>query len=157
MLARPDSCFSSRPSTVREQEGAGRQAEPPRPFPTFGENWSNLHTPDTETGANAMDLITPDALPTDPIDALRELVRCEGEIERLRWERIKEARSAGASWKQVGEVLGMTERSAWEYFTRSARTAIADTAEENEALGEADAVDISVEEARAIRRRRSSI
>ena len=104
-----------------------------------------------------MDLITPDALPTDPIDALRELVRCEGEIERLRWERIKEARSAGASWKQVGEVLGMTEQSAWEYFTRSARTAIADTAEENEALGEADAVDIAVEEARAIRRRRSSI
>ena len=58
-----------------------------------------------------MDLITPDALPADPIDALRELVRCEGEIERLRRERIKEARSAGASWKQVGEVLGMTSRS----------------------------------------------
>ena len=104
-----------------------------------------------------MDLITPDALPADPIDALRELVRCEGEIERLRRERIKEARSAGASWKQVGEVLGMTEQSAWEYFTRSARAAIAGAAEENEALGEDDAVELSVEEVRAVRRRRSSI
>ena len=104
-----------------------------------------------------MDLITPDALPADPIDALRELVRCEGEIERLRRERIKEARSAGASWKQVGEVLGMTEQSAWEYFTRSARAAIAGAAEENEALGEDDAVELSVEEVRAVRRRRSSV
>ena len=104
-----------------------------------------------------MNLITPDALPADPIDALRELVRCEGEIERLRRERIKEARSAGASWKQVGEVLGMTEQSAWEYFTRSARAAIAGAAEENEALGEDDAVDLSVEEVRAVRRRRSSV
>ena len=104
-----------------------------------------------------MDLITPDALPADPIDALRELVRCEGEIERLRRERIKEARSAGASWKQVGEVLGMTEQSAWEYFTRSARAAITGAAEENEALGEDDAVELSVEEVRAVRRRRSSV
>ena len=104
-----------------------------------------------------MDLITPDALPADPIDALRELVRCEGEIERLRRERIKEARSAGASWKQVGEVLGMTEQSAWEYFTRNARAAIAGAAEENEALGEDDAVELSVEEVRAVRRRRSSV
>ena len=104
-----------------------------------------------------MDLITPDALPADPIDALRERVRCEGEIERLRRERIKEARSAGASWKQVGEVLGMTEQSAWEYFTRSTRAAIAGAAEENEALGEDDAVELSVEEVRAVRRRRSSV
>ena len=103
-----------------------------------------------------MDLITPDALPADPIDALRELVRCEGEIERLRRERIKEARSAGASWKQVGEVLGMTEQSVWEYFTRSARAAIAGTAEENEALGEDNAVELSVEEVRAVRRIRGA-
>ena len=103
-----------------------------------------------------MDLITPDALPADPIDALRELGRCEGEIERLRRERIKEARSAGASWKQVGEVLGMTEQSAWEYFTRSARAAIAGAAEGNEALGEDDAVKLAVEEVRAVRRRRGS-
>ena len=104
-----------------------------------------------------MDLLTPDALPADPIDALRELGRCEGEIERLRRERIKEARSAGASWKQVGEVLGMTEQSAWEYFTRRARAAIAGAAEENEALGEDDAVKLAVEEVRAVRRRRGSI
>ena len=103
-----------------------------------------------------MDLITSDALPADPLDALRELVRCEDEIERLRRERIKEARSAGASWEQVGEVLGMTGQSAWEYFTRSARAAIAGAAEENEALGEADAVKLAVEEVRAVRRRRRS-
>ena len=104
-----------------------------------------------------MDLITPDALPADPIDALRELVRCEGEIERLRRERIMEARLAGASWKQVGEVLGMSEQSAWEYFTRSARTAVAGTARDNEALSEDDAAKLSVDEVRAVRHRRSSV
>ena len=103
-----------------------------------------------------MDLITPDALPADPLDALRELVRCKDKIERLCRERIKEARSAGASWEQVGEVLGMTEQSAWEYFTRNARAVIAGTAEENEALGEDDAVKLAVEEVRAVRRRRGS-
>ena len=40
-----------------------------------------------------MDLITPDALPAGPLDALRELVRCEDEIERLRRERITEGRA----------------------------------------------------------------
>ena len=104
-----------------------------------------------------MALITPEALPADPIDALRALVRCESEIERLRLERIKEARSSGASWKQVGDVLGMTEQSAWEYFTRSARAAIGSAAEENTALDEDDAVKLSVQEVRAVRQRRRSI
>lgn len=104
-----------------------------------------------------MGLITPDALPADPIDALRELVRCESEIERLQRERIKEARSTGASWKEVGEVLGMTEQSALEYFTRSTRTAIAGAAEDNAALDEDDAVELSVQEVRAVRQRRCSV
>ena len=104
-----------------------------------------------------MDLITPNALPADPIAALRELVRCESEIDRLRRGRIRDARSAGASWKQVGEVLGMTEQSAWEYFTRSARTAIAGAAEENEALGEDEATELSAVEVRAVRRGRRSV
>ena len=51
----------------------------------------------------------------------------------------------------------MTEQSAWEYFTRSARAAIAGAAEGNEALGEDDAVKLAVEEVRAVRRRRGSI
>ena len=72
-----------------------------------------------------MDLITPEALPADPLDALRELTRCEDALEKLRRDRTKAARAIGASWKQVGEVLGMTEQSAWEYFMRDARKAIA--------------------------------
>ena len=110
-----------------------------------------------------MGLITPDALPVDPINALRELarcrselVRCESETKRLRRERIKDARSAGVSWKQIGEVLGMTEQSALGYFTRSARTAIAGAAKGNEVLDEDVAVRLSVQEVRTVRQRRRS-
>ena len=102
-----------------------------------------------------MDVITPEALPADPLDALRELTRCEDELEKLRRDRVKAARAAGASWKQVGEVLGVSEQSAWENFMRDARKAIAGTAAANKELGEDEAVTLAVEEVRAVRRRRS--
>ena len=69
-------------------------------------------------------MITPETLLTDPLDALRELTRCEDALEKLRRDRVKAARATGASWKQVCEVLGMMEQSEWEYFMRDARKAI---------------------------------
>ena len=102
-----------------------------------------------------MDVITPEALPAAPLDALRELTRCEHELQELRRDRVKAARAAGAR-KQVGEVLGMTERSAWEYFSRDARAVIAGTAEANRELGEDEAVELAVEEVRALRSHRST-
>ena len=98
-----------------------------------------------------MDVITPEALPAAPLDALRELTRCEHELEELRRDRVKAARAAGASWKQVGEVLGMTERSAWEYFSRNTRAVVAGVAEANRELGEDEAIELAVEEVRALR------
>ena len=103
-----------------------------------------------------MDVITPGALPAAPLDALRELTRCEHELEELRRDRVKAARASGASWKQVGEVLGMTERSAWEYFSRDIRAVVASTAEANRELGEDEAVELAVEEVRALRGHRGA-
>ena len=57
-------------------------------------------------------------LPSDPLDALRELARSETELDRLRRAYVRGARAAGATWEQVGEALGMTRQSAWEYFSR---------------------------------------
>ena len=78
------------------------------------------------------------------------------ELDTLRRDRIKAARAAGASWKQVGEVLGMTEQSAWERFSRDARAVIAGTAEANRELKENEAVDLAVEEVRTTRSRHSA-
>ena len=66
-----------------------------------------------------------DRLPTDPLEALRELTRTEAELGELRRQFVADARTAGVSWDQIGESLGMTRQSAWEYFGRPARKSIA--------------------------------
>ena len=101
-----------------------------------------------------MDLIVAHALPAAPLDALRELVRGEVELERLCRDRIASARAAGATWEQIGTALGMTRQAAREFFTRDARTAIADNADTPEPLGETEAMELAVEEVRAVRRQR---
>ncbi len=70
-----------------------------------------------------------DRLPTDPLDALRELARTEAELGVLRRQSVADARAAGASWDQIGDALGMTRQSAWEYFTREVRGAMSDRAD----------------------------
>ena len=102
-----------------------------------------------------MDLIVAHALPAAPLDALRELARGEVELERLCRDRIASARAAGATWEQIGTALGMTRQAAREFFTRDARTAVADNADTNEPpLGETEAIELAVEEVRAVRRQR---
>ena len=59
-----------------------------------------------------------DRLPSDPLEALRELTRTEAELGQLRRQFVADARTAGVSWDEIGESLGMTRQSVWEYFSR---------------------------------------
>ena len=105
--------------------------------------------------ADTMDLIAAHALPATPLDALRELARGEVKLERLCRDRIASARATGATWEQIGATLGMTRQAAREFFTRDARTAIADNADTHEPPpGETEAIELAVEEVRAVRRQR---
>ena len=101
-----------------------------------------------------MGVIATGALPSDPLDALRELTEGEAELDRLRRASVRAARAAGATWDQVGEALGMTRQSAWEYFSRETRAAIERNAQRNEDLDERDALQLAVDEVRAVRRAR---
>lgn len=98
-------------------------------------------------------LIVPDALPREPLAALRALTDSEQELDRIRREQVIAARSAGASWQQIGDALGVTRQSAWEGFTASTRHALAANAEANNTLDEDDALALAVDEVRAVRRR----
>lgn len=93
-------------------------------------------------------------LPVDPLEALRELTRTEEELGVLRRRSVEAARAAGASWDQIGEALGMTRQSAWEYFTRPMRAAMAERVGASD-LDEEEALTLAVEETRAVRRRRA--
>ncbi len=92
-------------------------------------------------------------LPQDPLAALRVLTESEHELERIRREQVISARAAGASWQQIGDALGVSRQSAWEAFTAATRAALADNVDANSSLAEDDALDLAVEEVRAVRRR----
>ena len=102
-----------------------------------------------------MRVINDDSLPADPLDALRELSRAGIELEALRRQRVGEARSEGATWEQIGESLGMSRQSAWEFYTEDARWAIDEEAEVSD-LDEDEAMRVATEEVTRIRRRRRS-
>ena len=101
-----------------------------------------------------MSVIAVDALPGEPLAALRELARTEIELDEMRRERVAQARTAGATWDQVGEALGMSRQSAWEYYTARMRSDLAANADENADLSGDAAMDLAVSEVRAVRRRR---
>ncbi len=100
-----------------------------------------------------MGVIAADALPADPIEALRELASSELELERLRRDRVLAARAAGSTWEQVGKALGMSRQSAWEYFTARIREQLEDNANANTELSEHEAMQMVVVEVRSVRRR----
>ncbi len=93
-------------------------------------------------------------MPADPLDALRALTHTEAELDELRREQVAAARDAGATWEQVGEALGMSRQSAWEYYAARTRSEIGANAAANAGLSEDDVMDLAVEEVRAVRRRR---
>jgi len=99
-------------------------------------------------------VVSIDAVPADPLAALRELTRGEAELEALRRAKVEAARASGASWEQVGEPLGISRQSAWEYYSSSVRSKMAATVDANGGLSEADAMDLAVDEVRAVQRRR---
>ncbi len=101
----------------------------------------------------SMSLIATDSLPVEPLDVLREVARSEAQLDELRWKQIAAARDAGASWAAIGESLGVSRQSAWEYFTRRVTTELAANVE-NSDLSEDEAMAIAVEEVRTVRRSR---
>ncbi|MGH8924709.1 MAG: hypothetical protein ACRDWA_08775 [Acidimicrobiia bacterium] len=101
-----------------------------------------------------MKVIDTDALPADPIEALRELSRVDNELDGLRRDRVESARRAGISWEQIGEALGMSRQSAWEYYNRDARQALEQTVAGNPDLEEEEALRIATDEISTMRRRR---
>lgn len=50
--------------------------------------------------------------------ALRANATLVEQLTSERWLVMRSARQAGASWEQIGEALGMSRQSAWEYLTR---------------------------------------
>lgn len=99
-------------------------------------------------------LIDIDELPREPLEALRLVARSEAELDELRWNQIAAARDAGTSWAAIGEALGVSRQSAWEYFTRRVREDLAANVARS-GLTEDEAMDIVLDEVRASRRRRS--
>jgi hypothetical protein len=102
-----------------------------------------------------MKVIDTDALPADPIEALRALSRVDSDLEILRRGRVEAARRAGASWEQIGEALGMSRQSAWEYYNRDARQAL-QSVSANPDLEEVEALRIATDEVSTMRRRRTN-
>jgi hypothetical protein len=100
-----------------------------------------------------MKVIHDESLPTDPLEALRELSRADVELEALRRERVAAARRQGATWDQIGESLGMSRQSAWEYYTRETRRVLDESAAGSD-LDEDEAMRIATEEVSRVRRRR---
>lgn len=103
-----------------------------------------------------MSVVALDALPVDPLAALRELTRGEAELEAVRRAKVEAARAAGASWAQVGEALGVSRQSAWEYYSSAVRASLIATAATNSELCERDAMNLAVDEVHSVRRRRRS-
>jgi uncharacterized NAD(P)/FAD-binding protein YdhS len=101
-------------------------------------------------------IVEPDALPREPLAALRVLTESEHELDRIRREQVIAARSAGASWQQIGDALGVTRQSAWESFTASARDALASNVDANSTLDEDDALELAADEVRAVRHHRAT-
>ncbi len=98
-------------------------------------------------------MIDVESLPTDPLEALQELSRADAELEELRRERVGVARRQGSTWDQIGESLGMSRQSAWEYYTREARRVLEETAAGLD-IDEDEAMRIATEEVSRVRRRR---
>lgn len=99
-------------------------------------------------------VVAAESLPRDPLEALSVLADSEVELDRIRRDRVVAARAAGASWRQIGEALGVSRQSAWENFTADAKAAIVASAAVNDVLAEHDAIELAVEEVDAVRQQR---
>ncbi len=103
-----------------------------------------------------MSLLSTDALPTDPIDAIRQITASELEIDRLRCELVKQARESGRSWEQIASALGTSRQAAWEYYTSRFRIELSHRVKKNPKLSDDAAMQLAVSETKTVRRQRSS-
>ena len=81
----------------------------------------------------------------------------QAELDELRRETVRSARSDGASWEQIAQALGVSRQAAWEAFNRPVRDAVAANATSNNqaGLGEDEAMKLAVNESREVRRHQS--
>jgi hypothetical protein len=100
--------------------------------------------------------ISTKALPADPLKALNEIVQCEKQLDKLRCDRVKIARSQGSSWEEIALALGMSRQSAWEYYTSRFRIEFSHRVKKNPKLSDDAAMQLAVSETKAVRRQRSS-
>jgi hypothetical protein len=103
-----------------------------------------------------MSLLSINALPSDPLAAISEITQSEAELERLRCDLVKKARTAGTSWERIADALGTSRQAAWEYYTLRFRVELAENAVENVKVSSAEALDLILDETRAVRHRRRS-
>jgi hypothetical protein len=103
-----------------------------------------------------MSLLSTDALPGDPLDAIEEITASEVELDRLRCALVKKARQSGRSWEQIASALGTSRQAAWEYYTARFRAELEQVTGANGDLSEDEATELAVAESRAVRRRRRS-
>ena len=92
-------------------------------------------------------------LPKDPLAALRVLTESEHQLERIRREQVVVARAAGASWQQIGDALGVFPQDGPGGLHRGDPGRVGRQPRANNALTEDDALNLAVEEVRAVRRR----
>lgn len=78
----------------------------------------------------------------------------EAELDELRRRQVAEARRSGATWDEIGNALGMSRQAAWEYFAKRASDHLEEMARANSDLTEDQAMELAVEEVRAVRRER---
>ncbi len=101
-------------------------------------------------------ILSTESLPQDPLVALRVLADSEAEIDRIRRDRVRAARAAGASWQQIGDALGVSRQSAWEIYSADVRAMLSRNVDANDLLDETGAMELAVDEVRLVRRRRRS-
>ena len=85
---------------------------------------------------------------------LRDSAVHQTEISCLGLE-IRSAASAGASWHQIVEAIGIDRTDAWEQLRQDVGSAIEQNALSSEALSEAEAMEIAVAEVKAVRAERA--
>jgi len=94
------------------------------------------------------------ALPTDPLAALRHLTENEQALALLRYEMVKRARRDGRSWEEIAAALGISRQSAWQYYAPRILTEADQEENWPRPLSAEEVTDIAISESRAIRRRR---
>lgn len=93
-------------------------------------------------------------LPTDPIAAIRRLTESEHQLELLRFDMVKLARTNGRSWEEIAAALGVSRQSAWQYYAPRILNELDNEENTRPGLSPAEANALAVSESRAVRRRR---